>query len=250
GTGEGPGATLRRMADVGGGRFYAGEDLASVPEIFVEETLTAARGLINEGTFVPALAAPSPVTAGLTEAPPLLGYVATKAKPTASVALQIGPGDPLLATWQRGLGRATAWTSDATARWSSGWVTWEGFVDFWGTLVRDVLPAGRDTPPEVTIGEGTLAVELDAGEPVLGAAAVARDRMPDGETQVIPRTQTGESNFAGTVSATEPGPYWVAVTLERPDGSSFTSSAGAVSGYAEEFAFRQPDLATINAIAA
>ncbi len=250
GTGEGPGSTLRRMADVGGGRFYPGTDIQSVPEIFVEETLTAARGLINEGTFVPALAAPSPVTADLTEAPPLLGYVATRAKPTASVALQIGPGDPLLATWQRGLGRATAWTSDATARWSSGWVTWDGFVDFWGTLVRQVLPAGRDTPPQVRVEEGTLAVELDAGESVLGAAAVARVRMPDGESQVIPLAQTGESKFAGSAPATEPGPYWVAVTLERPDGSGFTASAGAVSGYAEEFAFRRPDLATINAIAA
>ena len=250
GTGEGPGSTLRRMAEVGGGRFYSGADLESVPEIFVEETLTAARGLINEGTFVPALGAPSPVTAELTEAPPLLGYVATRAKPTATVALQIGPGDPLLATWQRGLGRATAWTSDATSRWSSGWVTWDGFVEFWGTLVREVLPAGRDVPPEVRIEEGTLAVELDAGEPVLGAAAVARVRMPDGETQVIPLTQTGESTFAGTAAATQPGPYWVAVTLERPDGSGFTSSAGAVSGYAEEYAFRQPDLATINAVAA
>src|SRR5690606_37153709 len=52
GTGEGSGTTLRRMADVGGGRFYPGADLASVPEIFVEETLTAARGLINEGSFI------------------------------------------------------------------------------------------------------------------------------------------------------------------------------------------------------
>jgi len=129
-------------------------------------------------------------------------------------------------------------------------VTWDGFVEFWGTLVREVLPAGRDVPPEVRIEEGTLAVELDAGEPVLGAAAVARVRMPDGETQVIPLTQTGESTFAGTAAATQPGPYWVAVTLERPDGSGFTSSAGAVSGYAEEYAFRQPDLATINAVAA
>ena len=249
GTGEGSGSTLRRMADVGGGRFYPGQDLASVPEIFVEETLTAARSLINEGSFLPALGGASPVTDDLTATPPLLGYVATKAKPTASVALQIGPGDPLLAGWQRGLGRVTTWTSDATSRWSAGWVTWDGFVDFWGSAVQEVLPAGRDLPPEVTVDGGRLAIDFDAGEPVLDGAAVARVRGPDGEIQIVPLTQTGESTFSGSAPAAEPGPYWVAVSLERSDGSALVSSAGAVSGYADEFAFRSPDLAAVNAIA-
>lgn len=249
GTGEGPGATLRRMADVGGGRFYPGTDLASVPEIFVEETLTAARGLINEGTFIPALGAPSPVTAGLEEAPPLLGYVATKAKATASTVLQIGPGDPLLASWQRGLGRATAWTSDATARWSSGWVTWDGYVEFWGAVVRQLLPAGRDLPPEVALDGGDLGITLDVGEEMVDAAAVARVRTPSGETHIMPLDQTGSSTFAGSMAATESGPYWVAVTVERTDGSAITTSGGAVSSYAEEFAFREPDLGAVSTVA-
>jgi hypothetical protein len=175
--------------------------------------------------------------------------VATKAKATASTALQIGPGDPLLASWQRGLGRATAWTSDATARWSAGWVTWDGFVDFWGRVVRQVLPAGRDLPPEVTVEGGTLGITFDAEEPILEGAAVARVRTPSGETQVIPLTQTGESTFAGSMAASEPGAYWVAVSLERGDGSGLVASAGAVSGYAEEFAFRQPDLALVGTVA-
>ncbi|MGA7270622.1 MAG: VWA domain-containing protein, partial [Acidimicrobiia bacterium] len=249
GTGEGAASTLRRMADVGGGRFYPGTNLAEVPQIFVEETLTAARNLVNEGSFTPALGAPSPVTDGLEATPPLLGYVATKAKPTASTTLQIGPGEPLLASWQRGLGRATAWTSDATSRWSSGWIAWDGFVDFWGKVVRQVLPSGRDTPPEVTLDAGTLRIRFDAGDPVLEGAAVARVRTPGGDIQVVPLTQTGESTFSGSARASQPGAYWVAVTLDRGDGSSVVSSAGAVSGYAEEFAFRQPDLALVGSVA-
>lgn len=249
GTGEGSASTLRRMADVGGGRFYPGSDLNSVPEIFVEETLTAARGLINEGSFIPALAARSVVTDGLEATPPLLGYVATKAKATASTALQIGPGDPLLASWQRGLGRATVWTSDATSRWSAGWITWDGYVEFWGKMVRQVLPAGRDNPPEVTVDGNLIGINYEASEAVDGGAVVARVRSPDGETQVIPLSQTGERTFSGTASATGPGAYWVAVTLDRGDGTSVTASAGAVSAYAPEFSFREPDLAIINAIA-
>src|SRR5690606_34846673 len=95
GTGEGTGEQLRRAAALGGGQFYRGEDLSAVPEIFVEETLRVARPLVAEGSFLPALGAASPVTAGLTSAPPLGGYVLTKPKPTAALPLEVGPGDPL-----------------------------------------------------------------------------------------------------------------------------------------------------------
>ena len=99
GTGEGTGDALRRTAALGGGRYYPGRDLESIPEIFVEETLRVARPLVAEGVFLPALGAASQVTAGLSATPPLRGYVLTKVKETAALPLEIGPGDPC---WRRG----------------------------------------------------------------------------------------------------------------------------------------------------
>ncbi len=241
GTGEGPGIQLQRMAEIGGGRYYPGSDINEVPEIFVEETLTVARNLATEGTFLPALGAFSPVTENLTQAPPLLGYVLTKAKGSASIPLQIGQSDPLMATWQRGLGRVTAWTSDATTRWSANWVDWNGYVDFWGELVRDVLPAGRDNPPSVRVDGGVLRVQLSDPNLSDDATAVARVRLPDGETVAIPLSRTGIDTFAGETRAASAGAYWVAVTVDSPDGSGYTSGSGAVSSYQEEFAFREAD---------
>ena len=222
GTGEGPGTTLRRMADVGGGRFYPGTDLASVPEIFVEETLTVARNL-------------------LTSTPPLFGYVLTKAKATASVHLEIGQADPLLAGWQRGLGRVTAWTSDATSRWSTGWLDWNGYVDFWGTIVREVLPAGRERPPEVYVEDGNVRVVAAASGVGDAATAIARVRLPDGELRAVPMVRTSAAEFTAETRAPIPGAYWAAVTIEDGSGGSITSGSGAVSSYEEEFAFREPD---------
>ena len=49
----------------------------------------------------------------------LLGYVATSEKPRAETPLLTTQGDPLLAHWQYGLGRAVAFTSDAKAKWGS-----------------------------------------------------------------------------------------------------------------------------------
>lgn len=241
GTGEGPGHTLERMADIGGGRYYPGRDLEAIPEIFVEETLTVARNLINEGRFLPVIAGRSQVTDDLTATPPLLGFVLTKPKGTARVALEVDQGDPLLATWQRGLGRATAWTSDATDRWSAGWVSWGGFVDFWGSVVRDVLPAGRETPPEVEIEGGRLRVVAGFDEVAEGSTATARVRHPDGSTVAAPLSRISEREFSGSLETTGPGAYWVAVTVTDPSGGVRTVSSGAVSSYEPEFAFRAPD---------
>lgn len=241
GTGEGPGTTLQRMAAVGGGRYYPGTDLESIPDIFVEETLTVQRNLTVEGQFFPILAAPSQVTADLTTSPALLGYVVTKPKATATTPLLIGEQDPLLAGWQRGLGRVTAWTSDATSRWSANWVGWDGYVAFWGNVVRDVLPPYLDTPPEVRVADGELRIRYTAPDVSVDATATARVRTPDGELATVPMLRTSSSTFEGSVPARQAGAHWVSVTVEDAASTVAGGSSGLVLGYNEEFAFREPD---------
>jgi hypothetical protein len=167
--------------------------------------------------------------------------VLTKAKGTASVVMEIGQADPLLATWQRGLGRATAWTSDATARWSSQWVDWESYADFWGRVVRDVLPAGRDNPPLTYVADGRLQIRYSPAGADIDTTAVARVRAPNGETSLVPLSRVSQGEFSGSAALGPAGAYWVAVTQSNPDGSQVTSGSGAVSAYEEEFAFREPD---------
>src|SRR5258708_1073691 len=56
--------------------------------------------------------------------PPVAGYDATSAQPTAQVGVQTPSGAPLLASWQYGLGRVVAWTADAgrgTGEWAGAW---------------------------------------------------------------------------------------------------------------------------------
>ena len=240
GTGEGSGETLRRAAALGGGQFYPGRDLQAIPEVFIEETLRVSRPLIAEGAFIPALGAASQVTVGLQATPPLRGYVLTRTKPTAAVPLEVGPGDPLFATWQRGLGRAAVWTSDATVRWSADWVEWDGFVDFWGRMVSDVLPPGRETPPSVRLDGGTLEIEYTADVP-LDAVAIATIRNSAGDVTVQPLQRIDESTFTARVPVADAGAYWVAVQIEDATGTVASGSGGVVAGYADEFAFRDPD---------
>jgi hypothetical protein len=135
---------LTSVAEIGNGRFYLTQRAADLPSIFTEETARAKRSYIVEKTFYPAPLTPWLPVADITVAPPLRGYVATTPKAASQVVWEALEGDPLLAVWQYGLGRSVAWTSDATGRWAAGWVEWEGFVDFWGAVVRAVLPSPAD----------------------------------------------------------------------------------------------------------
>ncbi len=241
GTGEGPGPTLERMAELGGGRYYPGTDLEIVPEIFVEETLLVAENLVREGVFYPVRSGVTQIADILTEAPPLLGYVATKAKGTATVSLKVGAGHPLLASWQRGLGRVAAWTSDATSRWSSEWVDWPGYRQFWGQVVRDTLSVQTDSTLAATVEGGELSLRMDQPGLSPEATAVARVRGPDGQVDVVSLRRVAAGTFQGLAPADAAGAYWITAVVATPEGGRTSAGVGAVSTYQEEFSFLPSD---------
>jgi uncharacterized membrane protein len=119
---------LEALSKEGGGRFYLIDDATKLPAVFTQETILAARSAIHEEPFRVSVGTPSAATRGvdLNAAPPLGGYVVTVSKPMATVALTGPEGDPILATWSAGLGRAGAFTSDYRDKWGSAWVGWEG----------------------------------------------------------------------------------------------------------------------------
>ena len=77
-------------------------------------------------------------------APALAGYVRFDTRPTADEVLAVD-GDPLLARWQYGLGRAAVFSSDAKSRWAANWLTWPGFDRLWTNIFRDLLPHGNES---------------------------------------------------------------------------------------------------------
>jgi len=162
-TGEGAARELAAIAEAGGGRFYPGRDLTRIPEILVQESILASRQFITEGEFLPVITDSSPVVDSLSVSPPLLGYVATTSKDTSRTLLRIGPEeDPLLASWQVGLGRATSWTSDASPRWSQFWTGWDGYVDFWSSVVRDTFPVQTSGAVRTSVDGDTLRIRAEA----------------------------------------------------------------------------------------
>lgn len=252
-TGEGAARELEAIADAGHGRFYPGRDLQQIPQVMMEEAVLASRDFINEGEFLPEVVSGADVVANLTESPPLLGYVATTAKPQASALLRIGPDrDPLLATWQVGLGRATSWTSDASARWSQLWASWDGYVGFWSDVVRDTFgTAAADTGVRARVADGVLHITVEREAAFAdGASATARVTGPDLQPIEVPLERSGPDEFSGEVHVGDAGSYAVGAVVTGADGS--TMSAGstlATLSYPPEFEPGAPDEAALASLA-
>src|SRR5260370_12696168 len=110
-------ANMRALAEAGGGSFYESDDPSELPQLLLADTQKSVKPWIVQGTFTPQLGSPSPALGGIDAAtlPSLDGYVASTPKPSSEGVLRSPSNDPVLGTWQYGLGRALAWPSAPTA---------------------------------------------------------------------------------------------------------------------------------------
>ncbi len=134
------GALLEKIATIGGGKYYQTIDPSNLPRIFTQDAMVHMGELIREESFAPKQVEPHLMLSGIPMAlaPDLLGYVKTNRKVTAQIPLVTDLGDPLLAHWQYGLGKVTAFTSDCKSRWSPLWVTgWPNYNQFWAQIFRE-----------------------------------------------------------------------------------------------------------------
>lgn len=237
-TGEGTGDVLARMAEAGRGRFYAGTNLTEVPQVITQEAILASRNFINEGVFSPVIAADTPVTESLTAAPALLGYIATTAKPGATVDLSVGSDDPLFATWRAGLGVVSSWTSDAKARWAKPWIGWNGFRDFWTRAVRSTFApsAGGGFAIEArTVGDRVRIDVASVRALSAGATATARIIDPSLAATELVLDRAGPGAFRGDVPAGAEGTYLILATVHDGNALLYRDHVATSLAYSAEY---------------
>ena len=241
--GEGSARYLEELAQSGGGRYYPAVDILRVPDFFLKETVQAVGRYIIEEPFYPLPAMPSPVLRSLDPAalPLLLGYNGTTPKGTARVVLGTLRGDPLLATWQYGLGRAAAWTSDLKGRWAADWLSWDGFGRFAAQLVGWTLPAPQveGLSARATLQDDRAVVHVEAtdqaGQPRNFLDVTATLIGPDLEPQQVPLPQVGAGQYEATADLVQPGTYLVRVGVAQGEEALGQQVLGLVVPYSPEY---------------
>ncbi len=241
---------LQNMARWGGGRYYLGTDFNHVPEILLKEAQATARSAVVELDFGPVALGSHPLLQGLNEFPVLHGYVGTTAKPVARVVLQSPLGDPVLAAWQIGMGRAVAWTTDTAGLWTGDFLNWPGAARFLSNLVGWTLPAagggdlelhteirGSVARVQARLGPGALAaLNRDSAATSWPGSLAAVALRPDGTPSVTTLAATGPGQYEGDVPVPQVGPYMLMLSAVNGKESVRVGSAGLLVPYSPEFA--------------
>lgn len=249
--------TMMAIANQGRGRFYDVRSPSELPQIFIKEAAVILKSAIFEEPFKPQLAVSTELVRGIggQEYPRLLGYVATTAKPRAEVPLVSEKGDPILAHWQYGLGRAVAFTSDAKAKWAQNWMGWERYRQFWSQVIKWSLRrldnAEFNTDISVDKGEGQISVEAldDKGNfrNFLNLQAVVVS--PKGQRETVSLDQTGPGHYEAKFPTKEVGAYLVHLR-DIQDGRVRSSQVvGASVNYSPEFNDSEPNANLLHRLA-
>lgn len=247
---------LKHLADWGGGRYQFVSDPAELPQITLQETEIARENPRIEGTFQPKPEGAHPITRGLVpnQLPTLGGYVGVTTKPGADNVLVSATNDPILATWQYGLGRAAAWTSDGGEHWGAQWRDWQQASVFWSQTLGYLFPDPAQGPLTARVdtrgGTPTLVVEArtDAGAPLDLADVGARVQAPGGTDTTLRLQQVAPGRYEAALPTSGEGAYEIGVAL-RKGAQQLEASTGWTQAYAAEWA-QPPDRTVLERIAA
>lgn len=210
---------LKRLAAIGGGRYYLATKARQLPAIFSQDAAVVARSAIEEGAFFPKQTGSDDAIRGLEELPALLAYCLTDSRPMARTILRTHKDDPLLAKWQYGLGTGVAFTSDAEPRWAKQWVGWEGYDVFWSQLTRGMARRATQTRSEMTAeqrsGEVIVTVRTEEGKPPTSLRAVS----PSGVSTSVSLEPKAPGVFEARFKGSELGSTIISLVEESPTGA-------------------------------
>lgn len=233
-------ATLRTLAQQGGGRAYAANEFDNLPKIFTKETYLVSGSYVQNRTFTPVITEQSALT-DFEGFPRLSGYLAATEKSLATVSLMSDREDPILAWWQYGAGRVVAFMADSRGAWTSEFLQWDQAAAFYGGMAAFTLPGEEREGQLTTERQGdALRIVYTAPEGTqTGLSTSVTALLPDGTQTQLALQESAPGVYEGEIAAAQLGAY--ALRVEQRDASGELQrvmEGGAVNGYSGEYDLR------------
>ena len=204
---------LANIAKTCGGRAYVTDQYTNIPSIFSKETFLAARTYLNNREFTPIINSDHAVLKGIAEGglPTLLGYIGASQKETARVILKSDEDDPILTVWQYGLGKAVAWNSDISGKWSANYIPWDKNLKLWQNLINFTVENydNEDAAIEVTQQGSKATITLKDKNINEDLDTTATIISPSGVSSETKLNITAPGQYTGTLDINESGVYMV-----------------------------------------
>lgn len=230
---------MKALAYGGSGRYYETDEFTDIPKIFAKEVFLAGKKYLTNRTFIPKLAGSSDILKGIDAVPQLDGYVTTTAKQTANIIFESDEKDPILASWQYGLGRTVAWTPDAQGIWTYDWMNWKDSSKFWKNtvswLIQQNMSKGYTVESNIEGEEGVITVQAEDDAFMTASDIKGTLVGPDGIKQDIKLLPGAPGEYKGSFTGLKSGVYIADITLSGSDGRSERFSTGLIMPYSPEY---------------
>ena len=256
---------LASMASAGNGKFYAvNNPNKALPRIFQKEARRVSRPLVYDphNSFPVKQVTEHPMMSGVSDLPPIRGYVLTSKKENPlveTVLLATKPGGEdnttILAGWNYGLGRAVAFTTDAGLQWTPGWAGSPAADKLFAQIIRwSMRPSGGAGHMTATFepADGKMRVVVTALDDkneflnflTMTGTAVGPDLKKPLDIQI---EQTGPGHYVGTFPVSDAGSYFVTI---NPGRGLAPLRTGVNVPYSDEFRDLGPNDALLSELAA
>ncbi len=240
---------MKQVARSTGGRYYQPKSNKQLPQIFVKEAAQVRRSVIWNQPFTPGVAHYHELIAGFTRTglPQLEALVLTTPKSDPKVQVPLvakldGNISPVLAHWKYGLGKTTAFTSDATTNWGKHWVGWSRFGNFWTQIIRGTMRHRKAGEIQITTrikgDKGQILVDAidDDGQYVNFLELSGTVELPDSTDVSVRLQQAAPGRYQGEFPAEQVGTYHVTARyLDQADNSEKLAFSGASVSYSPEY---------------
>jgi Mg-chelatase subunit ChlD len=216
---------LSALASSGGGRSYFPDDERQLPAIAAREAARVAGGRVVEEVFTPRTSAHPMLSAIEPRAMPTLGgYVVSAAKRSAEVALSSHRDDPIIATWQYGVGRVAVYTADLSSAWSAALRRSPVFEPLMTQAVRWLARRQPDDSlyARLQADRDTVRVVLDAQTAdtayATGLLTQSTVQPPSGQPLPIDLVESAPGRYEAQFPVSDPGEYVISLAVHSRDG--------------------------------
>ncbi|MCL2349720.1 MAG: VWA domain-containing protein [Planctomycetaceae bacterium] len=159
---------LKDVAFLGGGNCYFSSDPSELPRLFTQDTFTMARNtFLEDATPFRFTGGMATLTGQMFPDPPNVGGLnLCYAKPEALVSALTTDEykSPMIASWQRGLGRVLTYAAQVDGKYTGEIATWEKYPTMLASLARWTMGGGEKLPDNMLltqeVRDGSCVVRL------------------------------------------------------------------------------------------
>ena len=224
---------LQMVSEACKGRFYSVTSSKELPNIFVKEVYLGSNEIIKEGNFPLNVNTSHQLTQnifpnGWAE---LNGYISTSIKNMGTEVITTGKkNDPILSTWQYGLGKTVAWTSGIFGEWDANYIQENDYAQLWKNIIDyscNTQNLGDDSIDIVNSGD-KIILTYNAKNYTGKTNIITSMLDPNQNANDITLHPVSPGKYEAEISADKNGLYHFVIQRKEDDkviNSSITASA-------------------------